>query len=68
MEKAAEERKGRGEGEGERAGRGEEMWKNLPEAEREKLKNMTPEARREYLREKMQQRGGEGKRGNKQPK
>lgn len=74
MEKMAQERRGEMGERGERAGRGEEMLKNLSPEDRERLKNMTPEERREFMREKMQQRGGEkgqrgrGKGGEKQPK
>lgn len=70
MEKMAQERRGEM---GERGGRGEELLKNLSEEEREKLKGMSPEERREFIREKMKERGVEGGprgrgKGERQPK
>jgi hypothetical protein len=70
MEKMAQERRGEM---GERGGRGEELLKSLTEEEREKLKSMSPEERREFIREKMKERGVEGGqrgrgKGERQPK
>jgi hypothetical protein len=70
MEKMAHERRGEM---GERGGRGEELLKSLTEEEREKLKSMSPEERREFMREKMKERGVEGGqrgrgKGERQPK
>lgn len=61
MEKMAKERQE------EMGQRGEGMLERLSPEDREKIKNMSPEERREFIREKMKERGegeqGEGRRG-----
>jgi Spy/CpxP family protein refolding chaperone len=56
-------REGQGRGEGRMQGRGEGEGPRLTEEQREKLRNMTPEERREFLRTLREERGKDGKPG-----